>query len=137
MFKNDDEGIHFYTGFEKFMLVYRTLSDHVEDIVYRHYKVELLSYEDQLFLTLMKLRRNTPDYELSKFFGVSKGTASNIFTTWINYMHQIWSLLEIWPSRDIVNFYMPQGFRKENFSTRVIIDGTEVPIGKSKNPVHC
>ena len=139
MFKNDNEGIHFYTGLEcydKFMLVYNTLSDYVSHIKYRYKKVLLLSYEDQLFLTLMKLRRNTPDYELSVFFGVCKRTVSNVFITWINFMCQIWSVLDTWPSKEIVQFYMPQSFKKEFSSTRLIVDGTEVPIGKPSNPIH-
>ncbi|XP_034243492.1 uncharacterized protein LOC117646561 [Thrips palmi] len=82
----------------------------------------------------MKIRKNKDDYELTRFFGVSDVTVSNVFVTWINFMYQMWSLLEIWPSRELVDFFMPEGFRKYYPSTRVIVDCTEVPINKPKNP---
>lgn len=39
----------------------------------------------------------------------------------------------MWLSRDIVDEYMPTSFKKTFPSTRVIIDGTEIPIEKPAN----
>lgn len=80
------------------------------------------------------LRRNKPDFELSKMFGVSKTEISNIVVTWINFVADIWSLLNTWPSRELVNFYMPKSFRKHFNATRVIVDGTEIPIQTPGRP---
>jgi len=41
--------------------------------------------------------------------------------------------LDIWPSREVIDQTMPADFRKKFPSTRVIIDGTEIPISK---PAH-
>lgn len=91
-FRNDDTGVAFYTGLEsynKFMFVFNTLCPEAYSITYKRSHVLGLSVEDQFFLTLMKLRRNKEDYELSRFFDVSPCTVSNIFVTWINFMHQM------------------------------------------------
>lgn len=60
------------------------------DISYRDgWKVECVSPEDQLFITLMKLRRNLSHIDLSVRFGVSAQTVGNIVTTWILVLHEI------------------------------------------------
>lgn len=136
MFEKDYEGIHFYTGLETYKkseMVFSTLEDAVPYIKYRHSRVLCVTPKNQFFLTLMKLRRNTPDFELSRFFGVSTGTVSNIFVTWVNFIHQLWSQLDTWPSRELVDFYMPKGFKKHEPTTRALFDATEIPIAKPSN----
>ncbi|KAF9422109.1 hypothetical protein HW555_002130 [Spodoptera exigua] len=89
----DDEAIQFYTGFEtykKFYFVYSTLSPVVHKINYLGSKVTNVSKEDQFFLTLMKLRQDKCNFELSRFFNVSTATVSNIFISWINFIYQHW-----------------------------------------------
>ncbi|XP_047999956.1 uncharacterized protein LOC125237058 [Leguminivora glycinivorella] len=135
-FKNDDKAIKFYTGFEsyrKFYFVYSTLSPMAHKIQYYGSSVILLSTEDQFFLTIMKLRQNKCIFELSKFFNVSTTTVSNIFITWINFIHQLWSRINIWPSKELVQYYMPQHFKEYNKNIRVILDATEIAVQKPKN----
>lgn len=72
-------------------------------------------------------------FEFSLLFDISKITVSNIFCTWINFMYQMMSTLDVGPSREVVNFYMPDGFKKLYPSTRIIVDCTEVPIENLKN----
>jgi len=38
--------------------------------------------------------------------------------------------MDIWPSREIVNEYMPEDFKQKFPKTRVILDATETPIQK-------
>nr|XP_037872963.1 uncharacterized protein LOC101736528 isoform X2 [Bombyx mori] len=133
----DDETVQYYTGLEtasKFSLVLITLLPMANDIRYRWSRVVGISIEDQFLMLLIKLRRNTTDFELSKIFGVSKTEVSNIVVTWINFVSDIWSLIDIWPSRSLVNYYMPNCFRTHYPSTRVIIDGTEIGIQKPSQP---
>lgn len=137
-FRNDDTAIRFYTGLEsyqKFMFVYHTLCPEAYSLKYRWSKVLHLSTEDQFFLTLIKLRRNKQDYELGLLFDISPTSVSNVFVTWVNFIHQMWSALNIWPSKDLVAFYMPEGFRKHYPTTRVIVDCTEIPVQRPTNPV--
>ncbi|XP_067007780.2 uncharacterized protein [Anabrus simplex] len=134
-FRNDSEGLMYFTGlesYEKFCLVLNTLGPAAHELQYRWNQVINASVEDQLFLTLMKLRRNYSDYELSKFFGISKTTVSNIIVTWINFMYLQWSELNIWPCRDIVDHYMPKDFRNIWPNARVIIDTINIPRIKPK-----
>lgn len=135
-FENDDKGIHFYTGlesFEKFKFVFSTLCPEAYSVNHMKKPVNI-SAEDAFLLTLMKLRRNKTMYELHRFFGVSEDQASSIFVTWIKFIHQMWSMLDMWPSRELIDFFMPHGFRANYPSTRVIVDCTEIPIEKPKNP---
>ncbi|XP_037303475.1 uncharacterized protein LOC119193825 [Manduca sexta] len=136
-YKNDDRAIQFYTGFEsyrKFYFVYSTLSPVADKINYYGSKVLSLSTEDQLFLTLIKLRQNKCIFELSRFFNISTTTASNIFITWVNFIYQLWSKINIWPDKDLVQYYMPDNFKKYNRNVRVILDGTEIQVQKPKHP---
>lgn len=133
----DDETVQYYTGLEtaaKFSLALSTLLPMAYNIEYRWSRVIGLSVEDQFLMLLIKLRRNTTDFESGKIFGVSKTEVSNIIVTWINFVSDIWSLIDIWPSRNLVNFYMSDSFKKYYPSTRVIIDGTEIGIQKPSKP---
>ncbi|KAL0879277.1 hypothetical protein ABMA27_003057 [Loxostege sticticalis] len=134
---NDNETVNYYTGLEsysKFTLVLSTLMPMANDLKYRWTRVVGLSLEDQFLMLLIKLRRNKPDFEIGKIFGVSRTVVSNVIITWINFVNDIWSLLDIWPSRELVDFYMPENFKSYYPSTRVIIDGTEIPIQKPSQP---
>ncbi|XP_047041908.1 uncharacterized protein LOC124645958 [Helicoverpa zea] len=133
----DNDSVNFYTGLEtyqKFSLVLSTLMPMANDIKYRWSRVICLSIEEQFLMLLIKLRRNKPDFELGKMFGVSKTEVSNVIITWINFVNDLWSLINIWPSRELVNFYMPNSFKTNYPSTRIIIDGTEIPIQKPSQP---
>lgn len=133
----DNQSVNFYTGLEsyaKFNLVLSTLMPMAYDIQYRWTRVIGTSIEDQFLMLLIKLRRNKPDFEIGKMFGLSRTEVSNVIITWINFVNDIWSLIDIWPSRELVNFYMPENFKNYNPSTRIIIDGTEIPIQKPSQP---
>ena len=137
-FRNDQEGLHFYTGLQsyyKFLFVLSSLGPAAGSLNYYHKVVPQLSIEDQFFLTLIKLRRNKPNFELSRMFGISQATVTNIFVTWINFMFFQWEETQWWPSRSLVSFYTPTDFKTKFPTTRVIVDGTECPIQKPKQPV--
>ncbi|CAH4034428.1 unnamed protein product [Pieris brassicae] len=68
-------------------------------------------------------------------FGISTTEVANIFITWVNFMFELWSKVNIWPSRALVDYYMPKLFKQHHSSTRVVVDGTEIPIAKPKNPI--
>ena len=81
-FTNDDAGVNFYTGLEtltKFYFVLRTLGPAAHCLNYIYHRVSNISVPHQFFLVLCKLRRHTTNFELSRLFGVSEKTVSNIF----------------------------------------------------------
>jgi len=86
-------------------------------------------------VTLNKLRQHKTNFELSRMFGIAEGTVTNIFVTWINFMACQWGEIDWWPTGDLVKFYSPTDFKQKFPSTRVIVDGTECPIKKPKEPL--
>lgn len=137
-FIDDHEGMLFYTGLAThtdFLFVLHSLGPAAYHLRYLYNQVQNLSVENQLFLTLVKLRQNQTNYELSRSFGISKTTVDNIWITWVNFMARQFREINFWPDRDTVNLFSPCDFFQKFPSTRVIIDGTEIPVKKPKPPV--
>lgn len=118
-----------------FNIVFLSLGKNLDNLTYRsnvgHGK---LSLKNQFFLTLWKLRKNATDFELLIHFGIHEKQVGNIFISWIVFMARQWSKIDLWPSKELINYYMPKSFKVNFPNTRVIIDGTEIHIQKSKNP---
>lgn len=129
-FRNNAKMINYYTGFidyAQFMLFYHCLGPCVNELGHLG---SILDPRDQLFMVLMKLRQAKEDVELSLFFQVSESTVSRIVVTWINFLYFQLKELDIWPSREILQEYMPVDFKRKFPNTRVILDATELPIQK-------
>jgi hypothetical protein len=134
----DPPGIMFYTGlqtYEVFIFVLATLGNAVYELNYLYYRSEQLSVENQLFLTLIKIRQHKTNFELSRLFNISETAVVNIWVTWVNFMAKQWREVNMFPDRDIVRFFSPLGFKAKFPSTRTIIDGTECPVMKPKSPI--
>ena len=95
---------------------------------------QMKAVENQFLMSLMKLRKHYSNQELAMFFAVSDKTLSKIFITWINFMYFQWKELNMWPSKDLVAFFTPADFTRKFARTRIIVDGTEIPIRKPKDP---
>ena len=129
-YRNNACAVQYYTGFEHydmFMTFFQCLGPAAYEL---EYQCSLLSPEDQLFLTIMKLRQAKEDFELSMFFQISQSTVSRIIITWLNFLYFQLKELDIWPSKDIIEDFMPSNFAEKFPDTRVILDATEVPIEK-------
>lgn len=125
---NKPKSVLFYIGFnsyEHFMLLFQILGPAAYEL---NYKCSSLHPSDQLFLTLIKLRCAKGDVELSLMFEISESTVSRIFNTWVNFLYFQLKELEMWPSREVVNDFMPQDFKQKFPTTRIILDATEMPI---------
>lgn len=90
-----------------------------------------LTIENQLFLTLIKLRQYKTNFERSKLFSVSTTTVEHIWLTWINFMSRQWREVNFWPDRYLVNFFASREFP----TTRLIIDETAIAVKKPKPPI--
>ena len=62
-----------------------------------------LSLEQELLLTLMKIRLNLLNDDLAFRFQISNGKVSQIFITWIKLLSKELPVLVIWPSRRYQN----------------------------------
>ncbi len=138
LFVDDPEAIHFYTGlkdYSTFKFVLSTLGPAVDCLTYYSGAVPPLDVEDQFFLTLVKLREHKVNFELSRLFGLTISGVTNVFVTWVNFLYAQWGEVCWWPSRSDVSFYAPTDFRAKYPTTRVIVDGTECPMKKPRQPV--
>ena len=93
-----------------------------------------LSKEDEILLTLVKLRHDFPESDLACRFGVSQSSVSRVFRTWISYLYFSFKEINIWPRQENVRLFMPSCFRSKYPSTRVIIDASEIFMEQPKNP---
>ena len=111
-FMLDDKIMNYYTGFSDyshFMMFFNCLGLCAYEL---EFKCSLLHPKDQLFMTLMKLRQNKEDIELALLFKVSESTVSRIILTWINFLYFQLQELDIWPTKEVIQEFMPQDFKK-------------------------
>ncbi|ELT90502.1 hypothetical protein CAPTEDRAFT_191582 [Capitella teleta] len=94
-----------------------------------------LIVQDQLLLVLMKIRMYKPNFVLSHFFNVSENDVQTIFATWIRFMSLQWREIDVWPDKELIQFYAPSDFRRKFPSTRLVIDGVEISVKKPSKPM--
>jgi hypothetical protein len=95
----------------------------------KKWRVVELALEEQLLMTLMKLRRNLSHLDLAYRFNVSDSCVSNVITTWIHVLHEL--LFEAM----MVGNGIPSGLKNQSStpacfssfsSCRIILDCTEI-----------
>jgi len=94
-----------------------------------------LSAEDEFLLLVIKLRQCKEDLELSFMFGIGTTAVAKTFRTWLSFLYFHFREMDLWLPRNLVDQFMPSDVRELYPSTRVIIDGTEIPIAKPSNPI--
>ena len=138
----------FYTGLnpDAFSLLCSQLRNTCSDMAFttpvpagflgqdRRGRPRTLCFEDELLLCLVKLRHDFPESDLAMRFGVDQSTVSRIFSCYIRCMYFSMKEVDIWPSRALVQRFLPDVFKEKYPHTRVIIDATEFPIEKPANP---
>ena len=69
---------------------------------YAGWRVESIIFEDQILITLMKLRQNYTNLHIAQLFSCSVTTISHVVTTFIHVLHSILSddLMTTIPSRE-------------------------------------
>ncbi|KAK6165462.1 hypothetical protein SNE40_022386 [Patella caerulea] len=135
--KQDNKKMLNYSGcesYDRFLMILHSLGPAAYRLNYYYHDVRNVSIENQLLLTLVKLRMNWTNFVLADMFEISETTVSNIFITWVNFMYHQWKEIQIWPSRDLVRYFAPSDFQRKFPKTRVIIDGTECPVKKPTLP---
>lgn len=120
-----------YTSFpaDVFNVIVGMLSRMAPFNYYAGWAVTCFSIEDQLLITLMKLRLNYRDMDLAVRFGTSRATVSNIINTYVSVLHEIFFdgvLKEVgMPSQLKCKGSLPKSF-EEFASARIAMDATEV-----------
>lgn len=87
-----------------------------------------MSLQNQLLLTLLRLRRALREEDLAYRFGVSVSTVSRLVTTWICFLHDYLAKLKWWPRKEVVLQHLPTAFREKYPTTICIVDASELYI---------
>ncbi|XP_049275245.1 uncharacterized protein LOC119406039 isoform X2 [Rhipicephalus sanguineus] len=128
----DERWLQFYTGFTSLprfeFFVQFIEAKHAVTKTSNTGRRTLLSVREQLLLILCRLRVGLLEEDLAYRFGVSSSTISNLFSYWVDFLHDILVQITIWPSRQTVSINMPESFKALYPSTRVILDCTELFI---------
>lgn len=118
-----------YTSLQQdifFFLVTRLQRFHIN--YYNGWNVLILPLEDQLLLTLMKLRLNLRDSDLAHRFNIGRTTVSNILHTLIKALHELLfeGVMNLGiPSQNKCKASLPASFA-DFVSARIVMDATEI-----------
>lgn len=141
--KNDDEQLTFLTGLDRnqWDTLWAFLQPSEENVLSQHASAaeskgrlvshgrgrkSALSLEDQLLLTMMRLRLGRLTEDLGYMFHVDAGTVSRLFEKWINFLYLRLGLIPMWPEWGDVQKLMPDVFKTSYPDTFLIIDATEL-----------
>ena len=101
------------------------------------WRVQSITFEDQIFITLMKIRQNYRNLYLAQLFNCSVSTIANIVSTFIHVLPsckllqlhylQFTDLMTSIPSRDKNKLSAPSSFSQFG-SCRVVIDCTDIEV---------
>ena len=91
--------------------------------------MESIEFEDQILITLIKLRQNYSNLHLAKLFSRSKTTIANIILTFIHALHKLLfdDLMSNVPSRFENNICTPAAFA-DFPNCRIILDCTDIEV---------
>lgn len=145
--KMNDDDVKFYTGipnYDRVIALYEYINpgDDCEHLMFWNSNTKKtgnkksagrplkLKPKEQFLLVLMRLRLGLFEKDLADRFGISISLVSKITITWINAMYVKLGRLNIWPSREHIDATMPEKFKKDYPTTRVIIDATEIKVEK-------
>lgn len=127
-FLMNDDSCLYYTSLH--LSIFNVLNQICEKIKFKYYtgkKVTVLSFTDQLLLTLMKLRHNYGYMDLGWRFGISHTTVYNIVNTFLHILHTTLfkTIMEKIPTQKKNTLSLPACFSSFQ-NCRIILDCTEV-----------
>lgn len=127
--EGDNKKTKFYTefpNFKTFNAVFLETSSKVKR------KKRKLSKEDELLLTLVKLRRNLAMTDHVYRFNICQSSVTNIFHVWLDVLYATLGGLVHWPETDACQ--LPEVFQNEVFrKVKCVIDCTEIFIERPSN----
>ena len=96
------------------MIVIRSENANIFKYDYAGWKVESIAFEDQIFITLMKLQQNYTNLHLAQLFSCSVETISNIVTTFVHIIHKLFfeDIMTTIPSRNKNKVCSPSSFSR-------------------------
>ena len=128
-----DDVIHMETGLptkQAFDVVVHYNLRFKDSIIYFHgWKVQSVSFEDKIFISLMKIRQNYTNLHVAQLFSCSETTISNIVITFIHLLHKILCtfFMSTVPSREKNKTCLPSSFMQFS-SCKIVIDCTDIEV---------
>ena len=95
-------------------------------------KTSKLSTQDQLFITLVKLRQNPSTDMMCGIFDLANCTVLDVFSRWLDLMYAKISFLIKWPDRECIRCTVPAEIIFKYPRVTAIIDCFEISIEHSK-----
>ncbi|XP_072159647.1 uncharacterized protein [Bemisia tabaci] len=134
--ENNDNYVKYYTGFPTYRMlqIFINIFKDLDINYYLKWSVHKIEREDQIFITLLKLRVNYGTIDLARQFDCSQATISNIIITWIHVFHEVLvlDLFKEIPSVAKNKACLPPCFTDFN-NCRIVIDCTEVFVDTPHN----
>ncbi|XP_038059230.1 uncharacterized protein LOC119730420 [Patiria miniata] len=148
--KHSDELIQLHTGlpsYQYFKWIYKEVDKASENMKYWHGNgsekakkyietnqkkpgpSRVVSKENELLITLMKLRLNMMEEYLAYLFNVKQPTVSSILSTWIPLLSHELSGLIYWPEVEEIKLCYPDCFKRWP-GIRALLDCFEIPTQK-------
>ena len=114
--RSNNDKTKFYTGLNTwniFMAVFELCQSGTESISSYNASKCKVTFEEQLLLTLMRLRLNLTTQDLAYRFNVSVSSTIRYFNKWIDMMYvRLAKPLMLWPLRDELLLSMPMFYRR-------------------------
>ena len=107
---NSDSKTAYYTGlpnYATFVTIFNQASRHIKR------KRTKLMLEDEMLLTLTKLKQNPGMEDLAYRFGISTSLVTTVFHVWLDALYCSLSALVIWPTTDYLQ--LPDAFNYDQF----------------------
>lgn len=123
--KGNDDKCLFYTGLK--YEVFEGLFQYVAPFVTGKTK-DSLPFEDQFFITLVKLRLDVPFELLAYQTGCGETTVKEYFWKWIDVLYAKLSFLIKWPDHESMRDCLPPEFREKFPHLTGIIDCFEIKV---------
>ena len=70
-----------------------------------------VAFDEQLFVTLLKLRLDVPFEMLAQMKGISQSSMSEIFWKWVSLINSKLGFLIKWPDREVMRATLPGPFK--------------------------
>ena len=128
--KNNPKKVKYYTGITAETL--DALFKYLQPSLPKIYRCKM-PYDDQLLMTLVKLRLNQQFENLADQFNCATSSIHGIFKRWINLLYTKLKFLIKWPDHDAGLKTLPHVFRQYFPRLTGIIDCTEIFIDRPMN----
>ena len=128
LYPDQFEALFKFLGPAKYQLTYWCFQQEKKDNPYKCKSTRSRKFNEneELFLTLLKLRRGFTHQTIAYMYDVSVSLVSSIFTTWIQFIYLHFKELNylMFPARDILKESLPAAFKSFK-NVRCSIDCTE------------